>query len=187
MIKIKIKNNNLTEATITDTANIAAFRTIDARHDVIILLDTNGFNPNNPKPNIIGCIKYIKAKDMKYGSCNDSYNITSSLVTQKYKSKGYGKLLYKLAAASVNKPIMPDRFDTSDDARNIWNSFRQSGEFKVEKLKDCAEVEPELDYSFKLNSGEVTKHLDLLNNFTSKLQLDPAKQKEILSIVTKLF
>lgn len=187
MIKLKIKKKYLTEADVSDTADLSAIKTIDKNHDVIILLSTSNFDKLNPQKNIIGIIKFIKASKLGDGECNKAYNITSSFVVPKYENKGYGKLLYKLAASSTNFPIIPDRINTSPKAQNIWNSFLNSqNEFKIVPLKNCTMVEEDsLNNSFLLKNSATYK--SMLEEFMSRISLDEKEIKNILTISTKMF
>ncbi|MCK9596290.1 GNAT family N-acetyltransferase [Candidatus Pacearchaeota archaeon] len=82
---------------------------------------------------IVGVISIIKTEENGNGECFGSYEVKMSAVSEEYQGKGYGKLLYGLAASHAymndNNPnvgICADRATTSPAAERVWLSINNN-------------------------------------------------------------
>jgi len=111
-------------------------------------------------------------------------------------SEKVGTIMYLMALELAEEGLAPDSYETSPDARRIWDKFMEKNEYGVEKeLKDGHEGEDETDpYNFvffKPKKGILDQYKHKIVEKEAKkgekTGFDPEKEKEMASFDPKTF
>ena len=103
-------------------------------------------------------------------------------------SIGVGTIMYLMALELADEGLSPDSYETSPEARRVWDKFMKKNEFGVKKeLKDGHEGEDETDpfnyVFFKTKKGILDKYnheiIEKEAKKDEKTGFDPEKEEEI--------
>jgi len=103
-------------------------------------------------------------------------------------SEGVGTIMYLMALEQAEEGLAPDSYETSPDARRIWEKFMDSNEYGVKKeLKDGHEGEDESDpfnfVFFKPKKTILARYQDKIiekeAESEEKVEFDPEKEEKV--------
>jgi ADP-ribose pyrophosphatase YjhB (NUDIX family) len=103
-------------------------------------------------------------------------------------SEGVGTIMYLMALEQAEEGLAPDSYETSPDARRIWEKFMNSNEYGVKKeLKDGHEGEDESDpfnfVFFKPKKTILARYQDKIIEkdveSEEKVEFDPEKDEKV--------
>jgi len=72
--------------------------------------------------NDVKIIGYVRLEKFNLKGYNNTYQVTESEISKKYRGKGYAKLLYEQLLRRKNMTLVSD-YSQFDGVRNVWSSL----------------------------------------------------------------